>query len=359
MDGLDVVRPFGDPALTSLRNGPLSVDKTAAEMDLDGFFALHPRLAPLMPLWQAEELAFAHAVATPYRNKRSHFDGQDLLEAGTGYRSGERIARDGWLNRMMQTVPGIEAETAFAIGREDLLVLRGDAPVANWAPGTTFDLSPQAQLLLERVYTRDPLFSNALAETRDLLERVAEDPANEGMVGAIAGRAVESKHRKGHQQVAEFAALQLCGDTRIAAFSINGWDTHKSQQAAIGGALGRLSDTILSLKEGLGPIWGQTVVLAMTEFGRTVRQNGTLGTDHGTGGAMLLAGGAIRGRRVFGNWPGLEEADLYQRRDLMPTADVRQYAAVVMQGLFGLPRSALETAVFPGLDMPAVQPVLR
>ena len=113
--------------------------------------------------------------------------------------------------------------------------------------------------------------------------------------------------------------------------------------------LGQLADTILALKQGLGPIWQQTAVLCLTEFGRTARENGSGGTDHGTGGAMLYAGGALRGGQVAGDWPGLD--DLYTDRDLLPTRDVRAHAAWVMQGLYGVPQSALEGLVFPGLDM--------
>ncbi|MEL7344236.1 MAG: twin-arginine translocation pathway signal, partial [Pseudomonadota bacterium] len=129
MDGLAALQPVGDPDLQLLRPGFQDPAK-----DLDGFYAMHAGLAALMPLWSAQELAFAHAVSTPYRDKRSHFDGQDLLEAGTAMDAGS--VRDGWLNRMMQTVPGVSGRTAFAIGRESMKVLSGPAEVANWAPDT-------------------------------------------------------------------------------------------------------------------------------------------------------------------------------------------------------------------------------
>jgi uncharacterized protein (DUF1501 family) len=160
--------------------------------------------------------------------------------------------------------------------------------------------------------------------------------------------------------VAEFAAQQLAGDARVAAFSINGWDTHKGQGKALGNALGRLSETLLTLRDGLGPqIWGQTAVLAMTEFGRTVRENGTGGTDHGTGGALIHAGGAMRGGRVTGRWPGLAEAALYDRRDLMPTSDLRVQAGWVIHGLTGLDRGVLQGSVFPGMQLGTDPGLLR
>jgi uncharacterized protein (DUF1501 family) len=154
--------------------------------------------------------------------------------------------------------------------------------------------------------------------------------------------------------IAGFVAERLRGPARIAAFSLTGWDTHKGQTNTIKRPLAQLQAAVLRIRDGVGPeIWGKTVVLAMTEFGRTVQQNGSGGTDHGTGGAMLVAGGAAKGGQVLGRWPGLGEADLYDRRDLMPTSDVRDWTAQALQGLFGLDRALLEGTVFPGLKMEA------
>ncbi|MDX1822433.1 MAG: DUF1501 domain-containing protein [Paracoccaceae bacterium] len=360
MDGLDVVQPYGDPALAGLRR-TLLAGEAAGASDLDGFFALHPALSGLMPLWQAGELGFAHAVSTPYRDKRSHFDGQDLLEAGT---PGLGQVRDGWLNRMLQHLPGAEGRTAYALGHEDMLLLRGAAAVSNWTPEARLRLSPQAERLAGLVMHDDPLFNAALEEALLLSagEEDVPDMAAAPMMGAaMSGRA---EPMGGHLRLAGFAAEQLRGHSRIAAFSLGGWDTHQAQAAGLTRALGRLSETILALRDGLGPVWGQTAVLALTEFGRTARENGTRGTDHGTAGAMLMAGGAVRGGRVTvgagpNAWPGLAESDLYQRRDLMPVRDVRAHAAWAMRGLFGLERAALEQAVFPGLDMGADPGLLR
>ena len=163
---------------------------------------------------------------------------------------------------------------------------------------------------------------------------------------------------RAYLRTAEFVVGRLRRETRVAAFSINGWDTHKNQTALMSRAGGFLADTVLTMKLGLGPLWNKTVVVAMTEFGRTARQNGTRGTDHGTGGVMLLSGGALRGGVVHGKWPGLSEAELYAGRDLMPTADVRAYAAAVMREHLGLERSLLESAIFPGLDMAGVKGIV-
>lgn len=156
----------------------------------------------------------------------------------------------------------------------------------------------------------------------------------------------------GHVKVAEFAAKQLRGPARIAAFSLNGWDTHRQQHRLLVPALTRLSETLTTLKAQLtGPVWKKTTVIAMTEFGRTARENGTAGTDHGTGGMMVLAGGSVNGGRVHADWPGLARSDLYSGRDLMPTRDVRAHAAWVIRHIAGLDRSVLEQSIFPGLDM--------
>ncbi|WP_420011280.1 DUF1501 domain-containing protein [Tateyamaria sp.] len=333
MDGLDAVQPYGDPALRTLR-GDLSAGPQGGAIDLDGYFAMHPALAPLMPIWEAQQLAFVHAVSTPYRDKRSHFDGQDLLEAGTSELVG---ARDGWLNRMLQAVPGVHAQTAYAIGRGDMQVLQGAAEVANWAPGSELRLSPQAIRLMELVAASDLAMLNALNEAQLLTEA-----SREGVTQRVPG----------YVQVAEFAAQQLSKDARIAAFSLNGWDTHSNQGNTLRPALERLAETLTTLKSKMrGNTWKKTAVIAMTEFGRTARQNGTRGTDHGTGGLMVLAGGAIRGGRVYGDWPGLGDGALYQDRDLMPTGDVRAHTGWIMRGLMGLDQSVIENAIFPGVDL--------
>lgn len=351
MDGLDVVQPYGDRNFAAMRPN-LGVGEAADALDLDGYFAAHPAMAPLTPLWNAGELAFVHAASTPYRDKRSHFDGQDILEAGIAD-LGQGM-RDGWLNRMLQLVPGIEAETAYAVGQNRMLILSGDTATSSWSPRTQLQLSPQTERLLELIYHDDPLFRAASADAMSIAQdlRMQPDLQDETQDMVDADPMMQNIRRNGaHVQLAEFAATRLRAETRIASFSIGGWDTHNQQERGLSKALGQLAETLLTLKAGLGREWQKTAVVCMTEFGRTVRENGTKGTDHGTGGAMALAGGAIKGGHVVTNWPGLGSADLYAGRDLMPTRDVRDIAGWIMHGLLGQSIHDIENTIFPGVAM--------
>jgi uncharacterized protein (DUF1501 family) len=353
MDGIDVVRPVGDKNYATHRKG----FKSKGQIDLNGMFALHSEMKPVSDLWKSGELGFAHAVSTPYRDKRSHFDGQDLLEAGYANlnQAGAAQGQSGWLNRLLTLMPNVSSETAFAVGQENLLLMQGNSPHASWAPGRSLLMSDQGIGLMERVYESDSLF-HASAQTAIELsgETMGEmDMADDGMMADMLQQNLKSARTANRSKaLAKFTAQQLLQDTRIAAFSIGGWDTHRSQANTINKPLDELSQAILTLKKQLGPVWNKTAVLCMTEFGRTVRPNGSGGTDHGTGGAMVLAGGAIRGGKVYGDWPGLGEGDLYQDRDLMPTQDVRAMAAYVMRGLFGTSKTDLSSVVFPGLQLP-------
>lgn len=337
MDGLDAIQPYGDPGLRALRR-TLSVGPDGGATDLDGFYALHPRLTPLLPLWQQGEFAFAHAVSTPYRDKRSHFDGQDILEAGTGGDLPPDRRVSGWLNRLLQAIPGATAETAYSVGTDPMRILSGEAVHLSWAPEMSLSLSPQAQRLLGHIYEDDALFRKAAQDAIRISGEADVTISGQGPVAAA-------------QALGAFAAGRLNSESRIATFSIPGWDSHARQDEVIGRPLDQLSAAILALRAGLGPNWGRTAVLAMTEFGRAVRENGTDGTDHGTGSVMLMAGGAIRGGRGYGDWPGLGEGQLYAGRDLLPTRDIRAYAAWAMRGMFSIDPGVLENTIFPGLNL--------
>lgn len=335
MDGLDVVQPYGDPQLRALRS-QFKIGPGQGASDLNGFYALHPRLSGLMPLWNAGELSFAHAVSTPYRDMRSHFDGQDLLEAGTGPNLPLPLNQSGWLNRMAQAMTNVTTETAYNVGADAGLILRGAARSNVWDPDVTMKLSTTGIQLLRSVCGRDALFLHSLDRA------VAITNSNTAI----------SDDKEAAVRYADFVAQKLRGQSRLASFSIGGWDTHASQEADIRAPLDALAAAILTLKSKLGSaVWSKTTVLVMTEFGRAVRLNASAGTDHGTAGAMIMAGGTLRGKMVHGQWPGL--ANLYAGRDLLPTADVRTYPAWAMHKLFGIPKTRIETAIFPGLQMGA------
>ena len=362
MDGLDVVRPYGDPAYADLR-GDAALGGDEGAIDLDGYFALHPALRDLMPLWRQGQLGFAHAVSTPYRDKRSHFDGQDLLEAGLSD-TAQGAARDGWLNRVLQNIPQSDAQTAYAIGQDQLAVLSGAAPVQRWSPQSDLVLSPQAVELARLIMRDDPVFHAAFTQALSISDsdgdRVAVEASGTEMMSMVNANTTAPKGSSLEQRVAEFAGKRLRKESRIASFSINGWDTHQRQDAILPRALQRLSQAILTLQKTVrGPVWNKTTVVAVTEFGRTARINGSGGSDHGTGGLMVMAGGALRGGRVMGDWPGLDEAALYDRRDLMPTRDVRAVLGWLLHAKYGLEKSVLENAIFPGLDLGTDPRLLR
>ena len=336
MDGLDVVRPVGDAAYAGLRP-TLAADPGPA---LNDFFTLHPAAADLLPLWQAKELGFAHAVATPYRNGRSHFIGQDARENGTDSGDGTLTsAHDGWLNRAIGLIKGVTPDTAVSVSQQRLLVLEGANETDHWYPVTESPLSDQGRQLIAALNAADPLFAEPFAEATKL-----ENSAS-GMEGGVPSGKMQ------YAQLGTYVAQRLMGPSRIASFSFNGWDMHRDQKQAMANQLKGLSDAILAIKTGLGRAWGTTLVIGITEFGRTARENGTGGTDHGTGGMAVLAGGALKGGQVFGKWPGLGDSDLFENRDLLPTADVRSYPALALRAMFGVQAHGLESTVFPGLDL--------
>ncbi|MGB0507285.1 MAG: DUF1501 domain-containing protein, partial [Pikeienuella sp.] len=333
MDGLGVFAPLDSAEYRNLRP---NLSKTPQIPLADGF-GMDQRLAKLQALWASKELAIAHAVSTPYRDKRSHFDGQDLLESGLSDVGG---TNNGWLNRALSHMPDARAETLLSVGRGAMLLTSGPNPAQSWAPGEDVKLVNDERGLLTHLFAHDPLFAQAAEQAFALSATDGDDRA---------------KGRKATAIRAQYAADRLSDDARIAAFSIGGWDSHAQQKNALNQPLSQLADAMTVLKDGLGHHWERTLVIAMTEFGRTAHENGNRGTDHGAGGAALLAGGTLRGGHIYADWPGLAENDLYQGRDLKPTMDVRQLPALALISLFGLSKNAVMTDVFPGLDMRAGQ----
>lgn len=322
LDGLALIPPHGDPGYRAAR-GSLALDA----LDLDGTFGLHPALAALKPLWDRGELLPVHAVGLPYSG-RSHFEAQDLLENGTARPHG---SASGWMNRLIQASP----RPAVAFSDRIPLLLSGAAPVQAVDPGR--DDLPDAGLLdrVAALYAADPLLSAALSEARAL----------SGTLQAGAGSDPRS----------EAAAIgrMLAGEARLGVVDYGGWDSHSRQgdaDSGIGPRLARLGAGLAALPAAMGESWRQTAVLVITEFGRTVAPNGTGGTDHGTGGAALLCGGAIRGGRVLADWPGLDPRDRFEGRDLRTTLDTRALIAALLGDHLALPEGILYDTVLPGAD---------
>lgn len=348
MDGLHAVPPVGDPDYARARGGLALPAEAAAP--LDGRFGLHPALAPLLPYWQRRELAVVHAVASPYR-ARSHFDGQDLLESG-GTVPHQRS--DGWLNRALN-VMAAEHNAALAIANGLPLILQGAAPASSWAPSPLPGLAPELVAKVKRLYATDPLLASAFEEgvqAGAMAEEAMSDPAN----------TMAAPPRKGRDfpTLAQAAGklLAAADGPRVAVLELGGWDTHSGQGLATGrmaDALAKLAGGLDALAQALGPAWANTVVVAATEFGRTVAANGTNGSDHGTASACLLLGGRVAGGKVLGAWPGLAPAALHEGRDLKPTTDLRAVLKGVLAEHLGAPRAALDGPIFP--DSAAIAPL--
>ncbi|HLG88183.1 MAG TPA: DUF1501 domain-containing protein [Alphaproteobacteria bacterium] len=347
MDGLNVVIPYGDRDYARLRGG-IAIAKPGEEdgaVDLDGFFGLHPVLAPVAPWFKEGALLPVHSVASPYRD-RSHFDGQDLLENGT---TNPRDTRSGFLNRTLALMGASDRRLGLAVGQTVPLALRGDVAVASWAPSRLPEADEGFLSLVQTVYQGDKLLSQALADGIKATESADQvlGTSKDGM-----GAGMGDGGRKALTVLADATGKMLADPNgpRIAVFDIGGWDTHAGQGAAKGrlaNALGALSDGLVALRTALGPAWKDTVIMTATEFGRTAHVNGTGGTDHGTGTVALLAGGGITGGKVHGRWPGLSDGNLYQSRDLMPTTDLRSVIKAVLRDHLRLPGGKLDTIVFP------------
>jgi uncharacterized protein (DUF1501 family) len=357
LDGLSAVPPYGDPAYAALR-GSLALPapgSAGGALRLDNLFALHPSLAFLHECFSAQELTVLHAVASPYR-ERSHFDGQDVLESGL---LRPHASESGWLNRALTAQDGPPRHLGVALGTNVPLVMRGPAEVASWSPSQLANLSEDTLQRVTDLYASDGVLSQRLADALASDSIAAEDqPAGDDRMSAPVGgeeRTPGGAKRSGPArflETARAAASFLARDDgpRVAVLETSGWDTHANE----GGAQGQLAQRLAALdaglrefKAGLGPVWRDTAVLLATEFGRTAATNGTRGTDHGTGSAAFLLGGAVTGGRVHCDWPSLGASALYEGRDLNPTLDLRAVIKGVLHEQLRLSDRALDATVFP------------
>lgn len=342
MDGLAAVPPYGDSNYREVRDYLALPEpgEAGGVIPLDRRFALNAALAPVAPMFKDGDAIAFHAVATPYRD-RSHFDGQDVLENGT---TASHDTRDGWLNRALALYGDGAQRAGLAVGNGVPLTLRGSVPVASWAPSNLPGLDPDLLAALRASYRGDAHFEMALDEgaQSEALAQVA--------LGDARGMGPQGPGANAFAQLAPAAGklLAAAAGPRVAVMECFGWDTHQGQ----GTVQGRMADTlkafaqgVAGMKQSLGPAWRDTVVMAASEFGRTVRPNGTGGTDHGTATAAFLFGGSLAGGRVIADWPGLDR--LYQDRDLAPTRDVRAVTKAVLRDHLEIPEGDLDRTVFP------------
>ena len=343
LDGLYAVPAIGDPDFAAAR-GPLA-QYEQAPLALSGPFALHPNLAQLHAMYGRGELAVLHAVGLPYRD-RSHFDAQQVLESG-GVRPYE--IGTGWLARALAPT----STKSIALSTAVPLVLRGPGVVDTWAPSALPDPGADLVARLTQMYANDAALATALERAR-ALHLGAGMPAD--MAGTDTTGDAGKNKRYGNfgvlaQRAAEFLAQS--GGPQVAVLEIGGWDSHANEantNGALANGLRQLDGGLATLRDGLLPsgTWNRTVVLVATEFGREVAVNGTLGTDHGTGGAAFVLGGPVQGGRVIADWPGLAKRDRYEGRDLRITTDLRAVMKSVLADHLQVATSALDSAVFPG-----------
>ena len=343
MDGLSAFPPYGDPDYRAAR-GALALPAPGRDdgaIDLDGHFGLHPALRPLEDFYRRGEMLVVQAIAIPGRS-RSHFVAQDVLENGV---SSAHATNDGWLNRTLGLLPQNGFRLGLALGYDMPPVLRGPVPVSSWAPARLPAAAPNLLDQLGILYDGDTVLATALAEGRKaqaMTERVL------GSTGGMKRGNLRNQNQFAGLVEAAARLLAAPEGARIAVTEMGGWDTHTNQEARLRRNLGLLSKGLAKLPELLGPVWRDTVVMVATEFGRTVRVNGTRGSDHGTAGAAFLLGGAVAGGRVATSWPGLARDQLHDNRDLAPTTDMRGLFKTVLRDHFGIPAKQLETVVFPG-----------
>jgi uncharacterized protein (DUF1501 family) len=351
-DGLNIVVPHGERSYYSMRPS-INIPRNAV-IDLDGFFGLHPSLSPFQPLWKQRHLAIIHAAGSPDPT-RSHFDAQDFMESGT---PGMKATTDGWLNRALHSLPPSAEKSAFraiALGPALPRILTGaaravavnninDFGVGGRNPNTT----PIANTF-EAMYDQsvDSVLHGTGQETFDAVKMLkAADP---GKYKPAAG-ADYPRGRFGDslKQLAQLIKANL--GVQVAFADIGGWDHHVNEgstQGQIANVLRDFSQSLSAFWIDLGDLAEDTVVVTMSEFGRTARENGNRGTDHGHANVMFVMGGPVKGGKVYGQWPGLEQSQLYEGRDLAVTTDFRRVLAEAV--LQHLGNSDL-ASVFPGFE---------
>ncbi|MEH2437482.1 MAG: DUF1501 domain-containing protein [Nostoc sp.] len=333
VDGLNVVVPYSETAYYQARP-QIAIPQPGKEggvIDLDGRFGLHPALAPLMPEWQENSLAFVHACGSPDPT-RSHFDAQQYMENAT---PGDKHTQDGWMNRLLGVISQKTPIQAVSVGETTPGIFSGRMPVANIASGRNASRAlpidrTQLSAAFDQLYGGNDALSQTYRQGRMAHEAIVKDLDSE-MNLANNGAPLPDGFAGDAQRLAQLMVL----DPRIELgfMALGGWDTHVNQgntQGQLARNLKKLGSGLATLVEGLGSVYQNTTIVVMSEFGRTVKQNDNGGTDHGHGNVMWVLGGKIRGGKVYGEWPGLSTDQLYQGRDLAITTDFRDVISAVL-----------------------------
>ena len=350
VDGLNVLVPHQEDNYYAARP-TIAVPypgKKDGVIDLDGFFGLHPALADLVPLWKQNNLAFIHACGSPDET-RSHFDAQDYMETGT---PGIKTTDDGWMNRLLAILPQDRPTQALNVGNTTPRILEGAMSIASISPGKNSARilpvdRPHVSRAFDLLYNQDDPLSKAYQQGRRAREIILAE-LNAEMVSSSRGAPTADLFV---DDAIEVARLMVgSARTQLAFMEIGGWDTHINQKNSLNRSLKSLGKGLATLAQKLKPIYSDTVIVVMSEFGRTVKENGNGGTDHGHGNVLWLLGGGVRGGKVHGNWLGLNESDLYQQRDVPVTTDFREAIATILTQHMQVSNSNLGQ-IFPGYQM--------
>ena len=332
-DGLNIVVPHGERAYYSMRPS-INIPRNAV-LDLDGFFGLHPALAPLEPIWNQRHLAIVHAAGSPDVT-RSHFDAQDFMESGT---PGIKATEDGWLNRCLHSLPVASAEPAdksafraIALGPSLPRILSGSEPAVAVNNINDFGVGGRNPNGAPIANTFEAMYANSVdsvlhgtgQETFEAVKMLkSADPAK--YKPAPGAEYPKGRFGDSLRQLAQLIKANL--GVQVAFADIGGWDHHVNE----GSTQGQLANVLREFSQSLGAFWidlgelaDDTVVVTMSEFGRTARENGNRGTDHGHANVMFVMGGPVKGGKVYGRWPGLDQSQLYEGRDLALTTDFRR-----------------------------------
>ncbi|MEO0520210.1 MAG: DUF1501 domain-containing protein [Cyanobacteria bacterium P01_A01_bin.116] len=345
-DGLNIVVPYQDADYYRERPNIAIAPpgKPGGVLDLDGEFGLHPSLHTLMPQWDAEQLAFVHACGSSVMT-RSHFQGQDYIESGT---PDDTTFTDGWLNRLIHFLPGSSPTQAVNMGGQSSLIFKGSEAVTNLAVTRSGIRQlpidrPQIQAIFDDLYARDSRLAEIYHEGRTARDALLS-ALNEEMMEASRGAPAPGQFANNARHLARLMVSDA--STQVAFMELGQWDTHVNENRKLERNLGALGAGLNVLIQGLGPVYQNTAIVVISEFGRRVAENGNGGTDHGSGNVMWLLGGGIRGKQVYGDWPGLASTEQYESRDLAITTDFRDVLSALLGQHFDLGADEL-AQIFP------------